>query len=70
MPHSSHRPADLNASPDAELQALTDRLRNTPEATNDAIAEAVRDMLRTEAAYLQARARVYALCGQSPSQVA
>lgn len=69
MPHLSHIPAAANA-PEAELQALTDRLRTAPEATNDVIAEAVRDMLRTEAAYLQARARLYALCGQSPSQVA
>jgi hypothetical protein len=64
MPHPSHIPADLNASPDTELQALTERLRNAPEASNDLIAEAVRDMLRTEAAYLQARSRLYALCGQ------
>lgn len=55
---------------DAELKALTDRLRNAPDVLADVIAEAVRDMLRAEAVYLQARARVYALCGHQPSQVA
>lgn len=42
----------------ADLQALTERIRNTP---HDPIAEAARDLLMAEAAYLAARDRLAVL---------
>lgn len=61
LAHVSHA---IDPRLEAELQALTDRIRNAPEAGPDVIAEAARDLLRAEAAYLQARTRLYALCQQ------